>query len=217
MGLPFRSPKSSHRWTIALHKIICAEGAISTIPVSRVYKLCFTMALAMNQKQFVNRPSSRRYAMVKLSVLSALSEGSPGRFPSQRAGNAEPSGKHRQIVKKMYALWKWRWTDSVRVTHICVGNSWRNMSSRSLIVTGLDNISEPVINSAPSHYLNKCWLLANKTSRNKGEILKKNHTFLLTEFIWKCRPQNEHFSWPQCFHIFYNVVGSCPYVRCFIC
>ena len=37
--------------------------------------------------------------MVKISVLSALSEGYPGRFPSQRAGNEEPLRKHRHMVK----------------------------------------------------------------------------------------------------------------------
>ena len=62
--------------------------------------LCFTRAPAINQKQFVNRPTCGRHAIVKISVLSALSEGYPGRFPSQRAGNAEPLVKHKACVEK---------------------------------------------------------------------------------------------------------------------
>ena len=42
--------------------------------------------------------------MVKISILSALSEGYPGRFPSQSAGNAEPLGKHRHRVKNVCSV-----------------------------------------------------------------------------------------------------------------
>ena len=132
--------------------------------------------------------------MVKISVLSALYEGYPGRFPSQRETHT--------YGEKMYALWKWRWTDSAHVTHVCVGNWWRNMSSRSLIVTGMDNNLFSIRRKAIT-WTNADFLPIRHLGTNVR--FEQNHNFISTKCTWKCRLQNEHFSRPQCFNVLYNV------------
>ena len=66
------------------------------------------------------------------------------------------------------------------MSHICVGELGYHWFRQWLVAF-----------SAPSHYLNWCWLIFNSTLRNKlqGNFNRHSNIFFEKKCIWKCRLQ----------------------------